>query len=294
MQQLHEHAAPGVLPERKSGGGWELTCHSSFVDIGSGYGKVRASPPSLAVSCRRPSADAARPTGTESTSTAAARRMSPPLQHPHHPHHNTAVNLVGCGCGRTGGLQVVVHAGVGLPGVRAHGIEYVASRAQVAAAALAQLRGQGAAAALALSGVSLACGDATVDLGASIAFSHVYIYDKVPGPLDSASRCTHTVPRWYKIASRLNGEATFQCPYENGEATLKSDLLDALLWFHNGFLSTSLFSRRVAELPRALLGTLPLPLPVGPAPITNPSIDRGASCARRCLRTQLSSGWPLC
>ena len=101
-----------------------------------------------------------------------------------------------------------MHAGVGLPGVRAHGIEYVASRAQVAAAALAQLRGQGAAAALALSGVSLACGDATVDLGASIAFSHVYIYDKVPGPLDSASRCTHTVPRWYKIASRLNGEAS--------------------------------------------------------------------------------------
>jgi hypothetical protein len=41
MQQLHEHAAPGVLPERKSGDGWELTATSSFVDIGSGYGKVR-------------------------------------------------------------------------------------------------------------------------------------------------------------------------------------------------------------------------------------------------------------
>lgn len=81
-----------------------------------------------------------------------------------------------------------MHAGVGLPGVRAHGIEYVASRAQVAAAALAQLRGQSAAAALALSGVSLVCGDATVDLGSSIAFSHVYIYDKVPGPLDPAIR----------------------------------------------------------------------------------------------------------
>jgi hypothetical protein len=128
--------------------------------------------------------------------------MAPPLQHP----QSTAVDLVGAVMGVRGRRrQVVVHAGLGLPGVRAHGIEYVASRAQVAAAALAQLRGQGAAAALALSSVSLACGDATVDLGASIDFSHVYIYDKVPdlrcSPFVPSRRLQQLVvlpPRWQR------------------------------------------------------------------------------------------------
>lgn len=71
MQQLHEHAAPGVLPERKSGGGWELTATSSFVDIGSGYGKVRvASIPSRCL--------AAAPPPMLPSETAASREASIP------------------------------------------------------------------------------------------------------------------------------------------------------------------------------------------------------------------------
>lgn len=45
----------------------------------------------------------------------------------------------------------------------------------------------------------------------------------------------------FKIA--LEGDP----PVQNGEATFKSDLLDALLWFHHGFFSSSLFSRRIGR-----------------------------------------------
>jgi hypothetical protein len=41
LQQLHRHVAPGVLPARTGGRSWELTPAGTFVDIGSGYGKVR-------------------------------------------------------------------------------------------------------------------------------------------------------------------------------------------------------------------------------------------------------------
>lgn len=88
-------------------------------------------------------------------------------------------------------MQVVFHAALSGLFARVHGIEYVPSRAALAAQLLAQLlapppkvvaRLGGAAAAasvaaaLGKAGVRLACGDATKG---RLHYSHIYMYDKV-------------------------------------------------------------------------------------------------------------------
>jgi len=103
----------GVLPKGKSAANWALTEQSSYVDIGSGYGKV------------------------------------------------------------------VFHAALAVGMTKAHGVEYVQSRHDVAAQLLTEYQQSTSGDNLLarLERVSFACQDATAD--SHIKFSHVYMYDKV-------------------------------------------------------------------------------------------------------------------
>lgn len=94
-------------------------------------------------------------------------------------------------------LQVVFHAALSGLFQSVHGVEYVASRAALAAQVLGQLQapsqkmitrlgGPSSAAAVArcMATVSLACGDATLE---RLHYSHVYMYDKVFNEATSAA-----------------------------------------------------------------------------------------------------------